>query len=390
MNAMHQTMKHSGRAVALALALGPLAGTAASAQQSARVRPAPCADAACADDSSRLIVIRLRNRVDSLQRMFLGQPLSAEQQRDLKDRIGDMIRQLSDIQSGAVALGLQRAAEGMNEAMADADRSFARARAAAEMADAARPKGWIGLTFAGASMVELRDGQYFVSYLDYPEVVTVEPGSPAERAGIVHGDMLVAFNGQDVTTKPISMTRLLQPSHRVVVRLERDGEPHDYALVVAPAPRSYTMRIGDFSAPTDAPAPPDNVTPLPEPARAPRMVLVPKPSVEVRGWAPAAPAFAFSYESGVAGAEMNTLNGDLARNLNLGVDHGVMVIRAPDGTPAARSGLQAGDIIVRAAGTDVGSVRDLRRVLERHSGDANVELQIVRDHHKQTIHFDND
>ncbi len=394
LNAMYDSMKKPGRAMALALVLAPLGAASARAQQNqhtVRVRTQVCANVQCLDDTTRVIVSRLMDRIDSLQHIFLGQPIAPEQRDSMKQEIADMLRHLTELQGKAVVFGLQQAEEGMRQAMADQDPRIATFQVAPRIPDAAAPKGWIGLTFVGAPVTDVQDGEYFVRFLDYPEVESVEPASPAEHAGILRGDLLLAFNGQDVTARAISMTHLLRPDHKVVVRLERDGRPHDYSLVVAKAPQNYAARMGDFAAPR-APAAPD---PMPEPARAPRAVFYGRPAappapVSPVAAAPAGSYFSFNFDGGVAGAELSTINADLARNLNLGVDHGVLVLKAPEGTPAARSGLRAGDIIVRAAGQDVASVRDFRRVLERHSADASVELQVVRDKHTRTIKFKND
>lgn len=385
-NVMHHSMKNPGRAMALALALGPLGAVPAAAQQNrhaVRTRVQVCADGACADDTTRVVVARLMDSIDSLQRIYLGQPIPPEQRDSMKQELGDMLRRLTDLQQNAVEFGLQQAAEGMRRAMAEQDRQMDDIRLAQQLPEAAAPKGWIGITFVGAPVEEVHDGEYYVRFLDYPEVESVEPASPAERAGILHGDLLLAFNGQDVTTRAISMTRLLRPDHKVVVRLERNGQPHDYSLIAVRAPQSYAVRMGDLAAPAAAPLAPADV---PDPARAPRAVVFAKPAVP----APPATYFSLNFDSGVAGAELSTINPDLARNLNLGVDHGVIVLKAPAGTPAARSGLRAGDIVVQAAGEDIESVRDFRRALERHSADPSVDLQVVRDKHTRTIKFRND
>ncbi|MGH7687990.1 MAG: PDZ domain-containing protein [Gemmatimonadaceae bacterium] len=386
MNVMYHSIKKSSCALAMAFALVPLAATTAHGQQAGRTRARVCVNDRCVDDSTHVIVVRLQDQIDSLQHIYLGQPISPAQRDRMKGEMEAMIRQLMDLQQNAVALGLQQAEESIRRAMADPDPRIATFQVAPPIPDDAAPKGWIGLTFVGAPVTYVQDSQYFVRFLDYPEVESVEPASPAEHAGILRGDLLLAFNGQDVTTQAISKTHLLRPDHKVVVRLERNGQPRDFSLVVAKAPQSYAARIGDFAAPR-APAAPDAV---PAPARGPRAVFYGRSAPAPVPTPPGGSWFSFNFDGGVAGAELSTINADLARNLNLGVDHGVIVLKAPDGTPAARSGLKAGDIIVQAAGQDIASVRDFRRVLERHSADASVQLQVVRDKHTRTINFNND
>ncbi|HEX8452576.1 MAG TPA: PDZ domain-containing protein [Longimicrobium sp.] len=74
----------------------------------------------------------------------------------------------------------------------------------------------------------------------------------------------------------------------------------------------------------------------------------------------------------VAGAELSELNPELARYFR--VDDGVLVLQVSRSTPAARAGLQGGDVIVRAGGRTVGSVADLRRAFGTQEGSVRVEV----------------
>jgi C-terminal processing protease CtpA/Prc len=76
----------------------------------------------------------------------------------------------------------------------------------------------------------------------------------------------------------------------------------------------------------------------------------------------------------VAGAELSELNPELARYFR--VDDGVLVLQVSRSTPAARAGLQGGDVIVRAGGRTVRSVADLRRAFG--DDDGRVRLEVVR------------
>lgn len=384
-NVMRSSMINSGRTIALAVALTPLAARSALAQQNPRstveVRVHACALGRCADDSSRVVVTVLMNKLDSLQRIFLGTPIAPEQQERMASEMSDMLSRIAELQRGAVEMGFERAGEASRKAMADAGvAAMLQYQPASQIPPEAVPKGWIGLTFVGAPVDNVRHGEYFVRFLDYPEVESVEPDSPAERAGIAHGDLLLAFNGQDVTTQDISMTKLLEPEHKVIVRMERDGVDRDYPLIVARAPQMFVRRRVDFATPeapvgirgllAEPPAPPSWTTgAVPAPAPAPRA------PVTVFNFSPAMAA--------VAGASMSPVNPDLGRAF--GVDRGVLVLQTPHGTVAEQSGLRAGDVIVRAAGAAVSTVDELRRVLERHAADATVELRIVRDRKSRTL-----
>lgn len=78
----------------------------------------------------------------------------------------------------------------------------------------------------------------------------------------------------------------------------------------------------------------------------------------------------------VAGAELAELNPGLAEYF--GVTDGVLVLNARDGTPAARAGLLAGDVIHQVNGVTVGSIPELRRAIERAGPGSAVRLRILR------------
>jgi membrane-associated protease RseP (regulator of RpoE activity) len=86
----------------------------------------------------------------------------------------------------------------------------------------------------------------------------------------------------------------------------------------------------------------------------------------------------------VAGAELSELNPGLAGYF--GTDAGVLVLNARDGTPAARAGLQGGDVIMQVEQTRVASIQQLRRAIDRARPGTTVQLHVMRK--GQTIELD--
>jgi membrane-associated protease RseP (regulator of RpoE activity) len=78
----------------------------------------------------------------------------------------------------------------------------------------------------------------------------------------------------------------------------------------------------------------------------------------------------------VAGAELSELNPGLAGYF--GTDAGVLVLNARDGTPAARAGLQGGDVIMQVEQTRVASIQQLRRAIARAQPGTTVQLHVLR------------
>lgn len=310
--------------------------------------------------------MRLYVKLDSLRREIELVPLAnGEQLERLGREMNMLVMRLGDV------------AKNDAEMQASMERHLAEMQRASAQGS---PQGWIGMNVEAPHVQIRRDGVLFVRYLEYPEVVSVEPSSPAQTAGVTRGDVLLAFDGRDLRTNDVNMTELLEPSRRVAVTLRRNGEPHVYALTVAESPEYVSSRRRrERGLP-------------PEPMRAPRptrvTVSVRTPDVPPDVPAPPAPmawtpAPAFGFGDGIAGARLAAVNPDLGRTLH--VSNGLLVLEVASGTPAYASGLRGGDVVVRAAGARLTSVGQLRRVIQAADDERRVELDIVRDRHARKI-----
>ena len=75
-------------------------------------------------------------------------------------------------------------------------------------------------------------------FAENPTVETVEPGSPAERAGVAKGDEIILIDGQSVVGRDIVFNQLLRPGTRLPLRVRRDGDTRDVLLVIKQRPPS--------------------------------------------------------------------------------------------------------------------------------------------------------
>ena len=80
------------------------------------------------------------------------------------------------------------------------------------------------------------NGVHSVRYFDYPSIVSVDQNSPAQRAGIVPGDTLVAYDGVNVVNHLFNLTQMLTPDRKLAVTVRRGGENKDYSVIVGRAP----------------------------------------------------------------------------------------------------------------------------------------------------------
>ncbi len=377
---------------ALLLLSAPSTGAAQSSAERSRTRRPGCEE--CAQDSTLRVMHKrrmeqrdYRERVATLSRELSavrhaldeGEHLSASERGRLLARAGRLESQLLGLEA-RLGIEAKRGELGdLQPAMAEARRALAAAMAEAGVAatrafapEGGRFPGWIGITLDAPCTVEMRDGDVYWRFLDYPEIVSIDPGSPAERAGIRQGDVLLAYDGQDVR-RDIAMNRLLEPGRtvRVRVRVRRDNEVRD--LPVRVAARGVAGRA--FAAPALAPGvvirrPRARVEVYPTPE--------PGPTPSVRGDAPLAPSATFFYRrfNGVAGAHVESITPGLAEAM--GVERGVLVISVPRGVPAQEAGLMDGDVILKADGRNVSSVQDLRFAMAQNSGEKAVKLDVVR------------
>lgn len=377
---MTYPMSRSPRRSLLAVAL-TLAGAAAplSAQ-----RTEVTTRRASGDDDA-LQIRQLRQSVDSLVRVFEAGEISAAQ----RVRVGREIDELVARLRARRASGVRAGADGpVVSPLLPGDGGDLRAL----VPRPAMARGWIGIVVSGApTVLRVQRDETLLRYLTYPEIVSVDPSSPAQRAGLAPGDTLVAYDGRDVRDSEISMTRLLRPKATVRVRVRRDGRERELPVVVADAPARIRSRRNDemrdaqrswtaLGAPVIAPMP-GFPMPAPRPARAaaPPAGVLPRAPM-----APLPPVFELGA-TGVAGAQLVTVSEGLERSL--GLRSGVLVTSVPVGSPAGESGLREGDVIVRVDSQPVRTVLRVRQLVARAAEDGAraVDVEVIRERQRRTV-----
>jgi hypothetical protein len=275
---------------------------------------------------------------------------------------------------------------------ADIDRAARAARVASRYAQML--PGYLGVTFSASTRdVQQEGGKTLMRFDDYPTIESVDPDSPAERAGLESGDKLLALNGKDVTVGCEPFPTLLKPGSQLLLRVKRGQYTKQLSALIAKRPTSTWTQVWSgpegFSSIQITPA-------VPASPSQPTVVISPRPrtpdSDSMDMEITVAPLTSMPQMPGVvllsrgsllvvAGAEVRPV-GNLADYF--GVHRGVLVLRVESGTVAARSGLQDGDVIVRAGGQDVTTPSSLSRAMYRASN-SQLQLDVVRLKKKKTI-----
>lgn len=226
--------------------------------------------------------------------------------------------------------------------------------AAADPAGAQRSSatGWVGMSIIQHGRGDNGSGLA----MEYPVIASVEPGSPAQVAGLVAGDTVLAYNDIDAHTEPLGMQRFLKPGERMVVKIRRNGV-RALALTVARRSLRNASRM-NITVATDGVSQPLGPLSIPAP-------------------------FTGSHEAAFAGAQVARLNAGLASVLNVR-DLGVLVLDVVAGTPAMRAGLQPGDVIVKADTVTVLGPMELMQAV-RDAPDHTVALTLFRKGKPQSV-----
>jgi S1-C subfamily serine protease len=206
----------------------------------------------------------------------------------------------------------------------------------------------------------------------------VVPESPAARAGLAEGDVVVAVNDEPVTVDNDLATIIgqLQPGDevRLTVRTMQDDDEIILVATLGANPQDETrpflgVRYGMLATlMEEAPA----ATPTPE-AEEEAPAATPTPEAEEESAATPTPeAEAEPAATSTPEAEEETLV--IPRP---GMMRGALIVEVVPDSPAAAAGLQPGDVIAAVGGTPLAGDRDLATLIGDYAPGDEVELSIV-------------
>ena len=193
-------------------------------------------------------------------------------------------------------------------------------------------RGWLGVTIQNV------DKNLAESFgLDRPQgalISQLSPKGPAQKAGLLAGDVIIAFDGspvEDSSDLP-HIVGLLEPGSKVIVELVRDRKT-----------RSVEVEVGGLDA--------DD-------------------------------SYALSNRQGAGklGGRLGLVAEDIPEEVQqrLELDGGVLVRRVVSGSVAAKSGLLPGDVITQFGSDKIESMADFAKAVAQLNTDRSVHVRLVR------------
>jgi len=262
----------------------------------------------------------------------------------------------------------------------------------AEAPEAEEPSYFV---FEGSARDVAYMGVQLEEETEHPEggarVSEVVHDSPAEKAGLQAGDIIVVFDGQTIRG-PVGLTKQIherKPGDTVRVDVLRDGKVKTLEVELADrfagrGRRGYTVApFGEMNFVT-----PEMEKELQEKIE---RSLEHLEHVELRDFFESRDCeededcedlrnFNFQFRWGgkpQLGVQLIEATPELKEHLGSSDGTGVLVSKVMRGLPAEHAGVQVGDLIVRVAGDPVEDVSDLRRALSDRAGET-FAIEVVR------------
>lgn len=205
--------------------------------------------------------------------------------------------------------------------------------------------------------------------------------SPAAKAGLQAGDVIVRFNGEEVTSVR-KLQRLIgevAPDHQAKIAVIRGGNEREVTATIGKRPMpefnegAFNIRVPSMPR-------------MPARPRIPAITIPPVPPMGSEGnawvWKDGE-NFVWGNQRQI-GVGVTDLTKQLGEYFGVSDGKGLLIDQVVENSPAAKAGLKAGDVIVEVDGKSVNNTFDLVKAInDKNEGD--VTLTIVRNRDRQTV-----
>jgi predicted metalloprotease with PDZ domain len=184
------------------------------------------------------------------------------------------------------------------------------------------------------------------------QVVALQPGGPADKAGMKSGDIILRANDKEIGSRPV-LSRLLEdlePGDVLSLQVLRSGDVIARQVELG----SWETRVrARIASPPEKPAP----------------VSEPRIPDDYRS------KFLFGDEP--LGVKVTDITPMLREHYGAPNDAGVMIIRIDPNMPGGQAGLAVGDILVRIEGEEISDSSELQERLAGWQGEP-LDVHVIR------------
>lgn len=162
-------------------------------------------------------------------------------------------------------------------------------------------------------------------------VSEVTPDSPAQRGGLLQGDIITSINGRAIDNVADLRNRIAEtaPNTSVTLRILRNGQEKDLKLSIGEQPKNLGTRTGAGTSSLDS-----------------------------------------------MGLSLQDLTDQVARQFGYEKDQGVLIASVEPGSAAEVAGLAGGQLIEEVNRTRVRNTKELEQVLNKNRGSKQVLLRV--------------
>jgi serine protease Do len=215
-----------------------------------------------------------------------------------------------------------------------------------------------GVTYLGVSLAEIDSKRAAELKLKDPvgvEITRVEEGSPADKAGLKSGDVVIEYNGEHVEGMEQfgRLVRETPAGREVKLVVSRNGANQSIAATLGM--RKLRPLGGNFGPGLEIP--------------------------EIH--MPDMPQIFTTLHNPLLGVEAESLGSQLAAYF--GVKQGVLVRSVLKDTAAEKAGMKAGDVITNVDGSAVSTPSELSSSVRSASSKKTFPVEVMRDHKELSV-----
>lgn len=213
--------------------------------------------------------------------------------------------------------------------------------------------GWLGLEMTEITAEKAKELN--LNPVRGVQVTEILPDGPAAKAGLQTNDVIVQYDGHEVegTVQFRRLVRETPPGRNVAITALRGGHEEKLTIQVGNRAKNLESELRE-------------ATPL--------TLSVPSQSYSFKMDMPEV----FMGMTPTLGIEAEDVTGQLGAYFKVPGDDGVLVRSVSSGTPAAKAGLKAGDVITRVDGLTVTTLAELRARLREKREEKTVSVMVMR------------